>query len=273
MEERLQLRELRGADVAEALEISAAAGWNQTADDWRMLIELSPGGCLGIEVGDRLAATATLLCYGRRLAWVGMVLTRVEFRGRGFARRLLTCVLERADALGVESVKLDATEEGQPLYEKLGFRAEQPIERWARCGSGELAETFMSTSSESAGQCSDFEAFGADRSALLQKLADREAPSQSTRGFAYSRPGRVAATLGPCIATDETTARVLIKQRLGEIGESDCFWDILTANDKAVAMAASLGFAPTRRLLRMVRGQTCRGKEQLIYATAGFELG
>jgi hypothetical protein len=44
-------------------------------------------------------------------------------------------------------------------------------------------------------------------------------------------------------------------------------------NTQAVALARTLGFAPTRHLTRMVRGKNQRGNEQFIYAIAGFELG
>jgi len=135
--EKIILRKLSADDIPSAMELSTEAGWNQTPDDWRTLIELSPDGCVGIEVEGGLASTATLLCYGKRLAWVGMVLTRVRFRGRGYARRLLTETLKLADQMAIETVKLDATDQGQPLYEQLGFRCEQPIERWMQSASSE----------------------------------------------------------------------------------------------------------------------------------------
>src|SRR5260370_37184294 len=97
-----------------------------------MLLELAPDRCLGIEAEGRLVATTTLLCYQRRLAWIGMVLTHPNYRGRGFARRLISAALDRADSPGVETVTLGATEQGRPLYEGFGFWAEQPSERWSR---------------------------------------------------------------------------------------------------------------------------------------------
>src|SRR5579864_5810973 len=129
------LRRLAASDLPAALELSEQAGWNQTADDWRMLIDLAPEGCLAIEVNGELAATTTLLCYGQRLAWIGMVLTKKSYRGLGFARRLLTQALTLADEAAIETVKLDATDQGQPLYEKMGFRSEQAVERWIRPGT------------------------------------------------------------------------------------------------------------------------------------------
>src|SRR5438874_2176206 len=107
-----QLRLLNSSDLAAALELSTATGWNQTVEDWAMLIELAPKGCFGIEADGQLVSTTTLVLYGQRLAWIGMVLTNAEYRARGFARRLLSAALDRADSVGVETVKLDATDQG-----------------------------------------------------------------------------------------------------------------------------------------------------------------
>src|ERR1700756_4638293 len=134
-----KLRRLRAEDIPAAAQLSAQAGWNQTEEDWRTLLELSPEGCLTIEVDGHLAATTTLLCYGRRLAWIGMVLTKAEYQRRGFARRLVAHALEHEDRMGIATIKLVATVQGQPLYESLRFRSEQEIERWSRSGgNGQL---------------------------------------------------------------------------------------------------------------------------------------
>ena len=62
---------LNATDLAGAMEVSRLAGWKQTIDDREMLVRRDPQGCLAIEVDDRIVAT-TLLCYGSRLAWIGM---------------------------------------------------------------------------------------------------------------------------------------------------------------------------------------------------------
>src|SRR5262252_4088636 len=102
MAEREILRKLRADDLPAAFLLSAQAGWNQTEDDWRMLLDLAPRTCFAIEVDGQLAATTTLLCYGRRLAWIGMVLTKPEFQRRGFAKKLFRETLRQADEMGIE---------------------------------------------------------------------------------------------------------------------------------------------------------------------------
>lgn len=258
------VRLLQEQDIAIAAELSAEAGWNQTADDWRMLLRLNPENCFGIEAVGRLVSTATLSCYGRQLAWIGMVLTTRAYRRRGFARALLLHAIARADQLGIESLKLDATDQGQPLYESLGFRAEQPVERWWRAGrpsgAGPQPANLL---------LHDLEAYGADRSELLRALTERSKVQANAEGFCLSRPGRRANYIGPCVSESVEFARYSIQSCAAE----ETYWDLLPQNQSALALATELGFTPQRELIRMVRGRNLRGREDWIYAIAGFELG
>lgn len=267
------LRKLTAADVTGAQSLSTEAGWNQTADDWRMLIGLSPQGCIGIEIDGEIASSAVLTCYGAQLAWIGMVLTRIKYRGRGYAMRLLKECLRLADELGVESVKLDATNLGQPLYEKLGFRAEQPVERWWRAGLQDATASSTQAPPAANWKAADSNAFGVDRSALLAKLAKRNAPLTINDSYLLTRAGREISYLGPAVCNSQTTARKLIGHALQNPSSGGWFWDLLLANKPAISLAKELGFEPKRHLLRMVRGKDIRGNEEAIYALAGFELG
>jgi GNAT superfamily N-acetyltransferase len=267
------LRNLKTSDIPAALELSAEAGWNQTADDWRMLLELA--GCYGIELEGELASTTTLLCYGTRMAWIGMVLTKGLYRGRGFARRLLAHALDLLDQMGIGTVKLDATDQGQPLYEKLGFRPEQAVERWGRMRSADVPRppNVPSRSTNPNWLAMDARAFGTDRSALLDKLAARTPPISEGNSYLLMRRGRLANYLGPCVAEEPEVARGLIEHALRNEVSSRRSWDLLPTNSNAVAIAQDLGFAPERHLTRMVRGKDLRGCEEWVYAIAGFELG
>ena len=267
-----QLRNLNNNDLPAALELSTLAGWNQTADDWRMLLELAPDGCFGMEVGGHVVVSATLVCYGDRLGWIGMVLTHPEFRHQGFAKQLFEHVLAIADSLGVKTFKLDATDQGQHLYESYGFKSEQAIERWFRPGSLDREISEPSVEFTKLHQL-DREAFGADRSKLLEKLARRGRCCSDSAAYAFSRPGRSFSYLGPCLAESAEAARQVLEMAIGEPNAAGWFWDLLPANRNAVAVASEMGFAPQRRLMRMFRGEELSGNDQLVYAIAGFELG
>ncbi len=274
-----QLRLMNTGDFTAALELSCAAGWNQTYEDWHMLLEVAPDGCFGIEADGRLVATTTLLCYEQRLAWIGMVLTHPKYRGRGFARRLVCAALDRVDSLGIEIVKLDATEQGRSLYSDLGFQAEQAVERWFR---SEMLQS-QTPDSRSSGlehplslpqttRDLDAQAFGADRSTMLQKLVQRSNLYSSPDAFLFARAGCATEYLGPCVAADPAAARAIIATLINA-SHSSWSWDLLPASQSAVSLASELGFTRQRSLTRMVRGKPLRGREDMIYAIAGFELG
>jgi GNAT superfamily N-acetyltransferase len=267
------LRLLSADDIAAAFEMSAMAGWNQTQEDWRMLLELAPAGCFAMQLDGQVAATTTMVCYGQQLAWIGMVLTQPRYRRRGLARRLLGHALDQADALGIETVKLDATEQGQPLYEEFGFRREQPVQRWFRPGSSDTGISAARSQPFETVHSLDFEAFGVNRWPMVRRLAQRSAGCSTPTSYLLTRPGRQSQYLGPCVCGDPHSARTMMMDCLQTAATAGWSWDLLPENRDSVTVATELGFCVQRHLLRMVRGRDLRGREAMIYAIAGFELG
>jgi GNAT superfamily N-acetyltransferase len=265
------IRALTVDDVPAALQLSTLAGWNQTTNDWRLLLDLSPGGCFAMEADGRVVATATLLCYGNRLGWIGMVLTHPEYRHRGFAKRLFARVLDHADRRGIKTLKLDAADQGQPLYESYGFKVEQPVERWFRVASERKAPDACAELVD--WRDLDTMAFDADRSGLLEVLRRRGKCFTNPDAYLLTRPGRIAAYVGPFVARSRDAARDVLAQAISDSGTSGMFWDLLASNQDAVELASELGFSTRRRLARMFRGEQLRGRDDLVYAIAGFELG
>ena len=273
--------------IAGGMRLKEAAGWNQTERDWSRLMDLEPEGCFGLLADGTLAATTTAYCYGRKLAWIGMVLTDPAHRGRGYARCLMEHALAFCDRRGMEWIKLDATDMGRPLYLKLGFEDEGPVERWGAValGTTDLAGHRAARVSERIAPFSvadwlalDREAFGADRAVVLASLAAEEAAAAPGEGYALGRPGSKAAFFGPCVARSAETARVLLQWFLGRHPGETVFWDLLPANREAVELAREFGFERRRELVRMARrGAAGSGSfehnDSLVFGIAGFEYG
>ena len=271
------MRLLTLADIPAGMRLKAAAGWNQTEADWRNLIELAPQSCFGIDCDGALRATTTAICYGRELAWIGMVLTDPAYRGRGLARRLMEHTLEFLRRGGVNWIKLDATAMGRPVYERLGFRDEAVIERWVRKPEA-VREHADSTGPFVLDAALDRAAFGADRASLLHALAGIEATSIAGAGFAMGRAGSNASYFGPCVTRSNDAARDLVSWFLAKHGEESIYWDILAANRDAVELAREAGFERVRELMRMSLAGTDNPpplpkNDALVFGAAGFEYG
>jgi GNAT superfamily N-acetyltransferase len=253
------------------LRLKDAASWNQTADDLGRNLELSPEGCFAVDCEGRLASTATVIAYGRELAWIGMVLTDPPFRGRGFARQLFAHSLEWLDARGVACSKLDATSMGEPLYRSFGFEAECAIERWVRKPKpSALAGQPVSLPSS---LHLDRQVFAADRSELLSSLALHGSVNLGGGQYAMGRSGSKAAYFGPMIALNRSTAHRGVEWFLQEHGSSPAYWDLLPSNADAVSLAKEFGFEPARQLVRMRRGNAAPPDRSKMFAIAGFEYG
>ena len=284
------------SDVPSAMELSTAANWNQMPEDWCRIMQLSSEGCRCIEDAGKIVATATLLPYGTRLAWIGMVLTRPEYRRQGLARRLMEDAIVAAERRGIQTLKLDATDEGRPLYENLGFVVEKTVERWGRDG-GELVPAKADVNHDDVARqdhslglhisdelfALDTEAFGRPRKELLEALSNSGSRNATSDGYVLSRPGRTARYLGPCVASSEAEASLLIAAHLEDPanmgreceGSKSCnwYWDLLPANPEAVRCAEKFGFTRRRVLWRMRRGEMMDNNDAMVYAIAGFELG
>jgi predicted N-acetyltransferase YhbS len=285
--QKIEIRLLAERDVAEAMRLKEAAGWNQTEEDWLRLLRLAPRGCFAATAGGRVVATTTTTAYGRALAWVGMVLVDPRFRRKRIATALVRAALENLEAEGVKAVKLDATPEGAPVYESLGFEAELRIERWAGTAGGCTSESVAqadTTPPQLFEQLLEFDrrAFGADRSELIRILSDEAcvAPSVSVggdgrlRGYALARRGSQAAYVGPVVAEEAEAAALVLGEVLGRLGTGQVYIDLNTTFEGGARELTARGFTKQRELIRMRRGErTSAGTSRSIFAIAGPEVG
>jgi GNAT superfamily N-acetyltransferase len=277
------------ADIPAAMRLKEIAGWNQTAADWQRFLDCSPSGCFLAEIDATVRGTVATISFEGRVAWIGMVLVDPEYRGRGLGTTLLQKANAHLDELKVRVVKLDATPQGQPLYEKLGFLPEYDIGRWTRRNtpsrprkSRDVDASESVSSSLLATICNkDREIFGADRSALLQSLHD-DAPeftqaivdSGRVTGYAFGRRGSFADHLGPWIATETGAARQLLEAFVASSSREIQIADCVSARADARDLLQSCEFSYTRPLTRMFRGSNAYpGRPEFVCAILGPEFG
>jgi GNAT superfamily N-acetyltransferase len=276
-------------DIPAGLRLNEIAGWNQTAADWNRFLDASPKGCFVAELDGQVRGTTTTISFEKRFAWVSMVLVDAEYRGRGVGTRLLERAIAYLDDLKVPTIKLDATPQGLPIYQKLGFVAEYEIARWMlQRSSAEtinvpgapLRESLTQESWESICKA-DREVFGADRSLLLKSLQD-QAPDLTTAicsagtldGYAFARHGFFADHFGPAMARDAGTTSKLLEGFLTRSRRETLSADCLPSNRVIGGLLRSCGFAYSRPLTRMYRGPNkYAGQPELICAIAGPEFG
>ncbi|MDX6568205.1 MAG: hypothetical protein QOH15_783 [Gaiellales bacterium] len=230
-----------------------------------------------IEQDRQLLAVAGCLAYDA-FAWLGLVATHPDARGRGLASRVSQHLVEWALERGCTTVALDASITGQPVYQRLGFEqigstAEllrpsgsppPPGERAERAAAGDLDEIVAF----------DRVVFGGDRATLLRGLA---ANGHGDWYLTRTPDGRIGGYLlvrgqliGPAAGVDEPAVRRLVRAALDArsdhrvlVPEGSAYLDTLL----------ELGFVVQRRLAHMRLGELALSEKrsrlvaQLSYAT------
>jgi GNAT superfamily N-acetyltransferase len=278
----IKLRKMQPCDIPHGTDLCRRVNWNQLDTDWQRLIDLEPKGVFAAEEDGVLCGTASAVSYGPDMAWIGMILVHPEFRSRGIAAQLMTTCISYLKEKQVRSIKLDATDMGRPVYLKLGFKDEEPVIRYVN-ENPEIASrpsehiTEVLDWSEIANL--DNAAFGADRIALLKNLSVNGPAVQYSRsgtsdfGFGFARAGFHANFIGPVVATSAPAAREIMLGLLARLSDKPVMIDVLPANTQDGGLAASFGFKSSRVLTRMYLGEVRKGKPDLVFSAAGFELG
>ena len=282
-EMQVEVRLLEEPDIPAALRLKELAQWNQTENDWRRLLRLEPSGCFCATFDGEVVGTATTTSYRSELAWIGMVLVDPKRRQRGIATRLMNAALEYLAKAGVATVKLDATPAGCSLYRKLGFKDESLIERWVGiAGSHKVSCSNLDAAVRGEALIFDRQAFGAERSKLLEMLIDDccVTPLVTTTadghltGYGLAREGSAAVYAGPLLATSTDAATTLLDGLLSQVSGQRVYVDLNRNFTGGRKILTERGFVKQRDLVRMFYGQSSNaGSSPLIFAIAGPELG
>lgn len=296
------IRPLGTDDLPGALQLTRAAAWNQNEADWRMMLELGRGwgiDTVGDDARTQLAASIVVLPYGDAFAWVSMVLVSPAFRGRGYAQQLLRHALGALASNGLGGV-LDATPAGYPVYVQEGFVDSWGFRRYRRdpafptptriertpnrASRGTAAASFTVRAVDEkdwpAIAALDLPAFGADRTPLLRRLAQRLPHAAHVAeldgaivGFVLGRDGREAAHVGPLVAADAAAAYALLDAALAPLG-GPVYVDATDAQPQLLAAIAEHGFVLQRPFTRMLCAlDRAPGDASKVFLVAGPELG
>ena len=214
----IKYRKFMPADLEAAHRLSLSVKWPHRREDWAFVLGLGSGYVA--EDGGRVVGTILYWKHGERHASLGMVIVDPESQGKGIGRELMSLAL--ADLEG-RVVLLNATPAGEPLYERLGFRATGIVHQHqglAHAGTlvaparGERLRPMGRSDARRLAALAT-RASGMSRGRMLTKLLDVAEGIVLDRGgevigFALLRRFGRGQAIGPVVAPDAKRARLLI---------------------------------------------------------------
>jgi GNAT superfamily N-acetyltransferase len=206
-------------DLAATHSLAQQMSWPHRLEDCAQLFGLG-AGTVAVDAAADMIGVGMRWSFGSDAGTIGMVLVAPELQGRGIGRALMTALIAES---GPRALMLNATAEGQGLYEKLGFipigfvRQHQVrlVER-AAMPPVPSVPLRRAVPADHAALCAlDASVFGADRSALISRLlaagqawlVDRAARPD---GFAILRTFGRGMMIGPIVAPGEDEAIALV---------------------------------------------------------------
>lgn len=271
----MEIRRLTLDDLDECGRLAKDRHWLPEAHKWRLLFEV--GEVYGIDApdGDGLAATNILTRYGDGYAVIAMVLTASRYSRQGLGRILMEHVLEQA---GDVVVSLHATEYGRPLYERLGFRTVSGVVTHKGVFTGQAPGRTRVATPGDLDSILAFDAFGADRSALLRRM-----PTFHEQVRVAERDGKPAGfggiwrnddtlVVGPLVAADLATAQDLMADLAAPYDEPVRF-DMDADNTALVDWATAHGVTQAFTTKAMTRGGHLPGDTSRLFLPTMQALG
>ncbi len=122
MQEPFALDTLTAADIHTCWQLSQALRWPHREADWQQFITWAKahGAALAVRADGRLIGCGLAWQWGAEQGSIGMVIVDNAWQRRGIGKQLFRGLLQ---ALEGRDVMLQATTQGRPLYESLGFSA------------------------------------------------------------------------------------------------------------------------------------------------------
>jgi GNAT superfamily N-acetyltransferase len=276
----IDYRTMNADDIDAGLTLCRSAGWNQLDNDWKLFLDLTPGGSrVAIDENGKVVGTAATIDYEDHFSWIGMVLVDPEKKRQGIGTQLLREALKILEKQ--QTAKLDATPAGREVYLKLGFVDEYSLSRMVlkekiKLPLSDAAETKMEDLTVILRE--DENVFGASREELLRRIY-KDNPELSFIikngahiAYSFGRKGYNFTQIGPVVADNDAVAQRLVSAALNKLSGSVVI-DVMD-NSPFQQWLTQLGFTEQRKLVRMYRGTNAYpGIPEKQFAILGPEFG
>ncbi|MFK5973156.1 MAG: GNAT family N-acetyltransferase [Flavobacteriaceae bacterium] len=288
-ETKIRVRQMQRSDLKAVMQIKKAENWNQTQEDWLFLLRSNPEYCLVALIKNQVIGTVTAINYQNKVAWIGMMLVAIDFRGMGVSKLLINTVIHKLKDCA--SIKLDATPVGIPVYKKLGFVKEYEISRMVSTNlhiidDNQQGGTIYNLSPLSESELSniaslDASLFGVNRSDLFRFLLGSRKEiclqikeENQLKGYVLGRNGSNYIQIGPLMTYSTPLAQKLLYVVFESLKDQALVIDVLSDKAELKEWLLSLGFIHQRSFSRMhLKSNGYAGKTETQYAISGPELG
>ena len=275
-----EIRDMSPADIDAAAGLYRSGGWGERGHFLEKVLA-SPSCQPLIGVRDGAVVATALATVNGRVGWVGSIFVDPSLRRHGLGKAMTDAACARIDAAGCTTQALIASEYGQPLYEKMGFRIEAwyqileaaPLDAAPTPPRGTTLRQMRPGDIDRVGAL-DRRATGEDRSGLLGSLAEGgwllEA-GEELLGFLVQILPDSAALVAP--DPDDAACLLDLLRHLGRDRAKAIRAAVVRGDETRQAMLERHGWSPAFPTPRMLRWEAIDWEPGLVWSLLGFAFG
>lgn len=281
-----EIEKLAINDVEDLIRLSQSVGWDYDQHELETIFH--SGEIFGCRDNNQIIASAAIIPYdNKKLASIGMVIVHPNYRGFGFGKKVTkACIESMARKI---PFMLIATEEGKPLYHKMGFKEVGNVWKYTceRCDPQptELQDetiqlrVYEETDYNAIVQL-DANAFGDKRSHFLLKRIKQakkcfviEAKDREIIGYGLSIQTPANVIIGPIVSTSPKGALLLIDQLLRSV-RGPIRIDMPNYDQSLINYLLSKGFVETSKpAVMLLHADHLPARNGELYAVAAQIFG
>jgi hypothetical protein len=276
----LHIRAVTRDEVGLYREWANREGWNPGTHDGPAFHAADPGGFLVGELDGEPVACISGVAYDGAFGFVGQYIVRLEYRGRGFGKRVWTAAMAR---LGARNVGLDGVLDQVPNYEKSGFRFSHYHVRHGGTLTGKSSPGLVRLDAVPFAEVLAYdracfpaprEAFLREWVALPESVALGLVRGGMLAGFGCARKAVEGFKVGPLFADDADTAKALLLGLAKEVG-GPVVIDVPDAafHPSAEQLVQRHGLTEVFRCARMYTAGRPAIAVEKVFAITSLELG
>jgi GNAT superfamily N-acetyltransferase len=274
----VEIRPMLQRDVGAAAQVILDGGWSDRSGFFRWAIDHPSCFPIVADEDGRIVGTGLGTVNGR-VGWVGAIFVAQDRRRNGLGSALSAEVIGELERQGCTTQVLIATDEGRPIYERLGFRLQT---RYVLEHSPE-DDPPRDDGVVRAYDADDFAAIarldraatGEDRSAILRSFADPASCRVAARADGSIGGFVVRASWGgrALVAAEPDLAVALLDDRRRTTPDHRITIAVLEANTAGRARLGEAGWIERQGGPRLLRGEPLIWRPDWIYGQFTGALG
>ncbi len=275
------VRELKPEEFLKAVKVYLQSFGRSTFESaeneknlWAKLFKSNMAKFITAEENGKLIGVAGLFFFDH-IATVGNMCVLQDYRRKGVGKAIFKAIMENAISLKYESIALYASELGEPLYKKFGFKGEHYVTKYQMLTKKtkiKIKDDKTTVINELPNWLTNFDNFnvGMDRTKYFRIKIELGAKLIVLRekGYGFYYNGRI----GPLIAQDVETAIDIIKKSIS-LGADHLITPKCEVLTKRLSNEIKLDKGNNKPNLKMYYGKRVPQNLEYVYALGSFAKG